>query len=336
MARILDLDGILKPLLNIYDQVILIPHRYLHLLPLHALTLSNGSYLLDHFPRGVRYAPSCQLLQLICKQQRPDFSSFFAIQNPTQDLSFTDLEVETIRQMFTSSDVLAKKAATKATFTTYPLHSVNCLHLSCHGYFNLESPLLSAFVLADSIRETAVLQRSDPQRSISGLGSSLRAINRMINLEKCLTLGEIFGLKLSQCRLVTLSACETGLTDFSSISDEYISFASGFMFAGSPSIVGSLWVVQDEPTFFLMIKFYENLRNLSKLETGDIAIALNQAQIWLRSITKKELEIWIREKPFHLDATLRIYLRRMLYKMPDDAQPFNNPYYWAAFTAVGV
>jgi CHAT domain-containing protein len=90
------------------DQLILIPHLFLHLFPLHALPITSqkskvksqnnedSRCLLDLFRGGVSYAPSCQLLQQLQQRKRPDFQSLFAIQNPTEDLDFTDLEVETI------------------------------------------------------------------------------------------------------------------------------------------------------------------------------------------------------------------------------------------------
>jgi CHAT domain-containing protein len=82
----------------------------------------------------------------------------------------------------------------------------------------------------------------------------------VVNLDKCLTLDEIFSLDLEQCRLVTLSACETGLIDFKNTSDEYIGLPSGFLLAGSSSVVSSLWNVDDLSTSLLMIKFYQNLK----------------------------------------------------------------------------
>jgi len=49
---------------------------------------------------------------------------------------------------------------------------------------------------------------------------------------KRLQLTEIFGLNLEQCRLVTLIGCETGMTDWTSITDEYIGLPSAFLWAG--------------------------------------------------------------------------------------------------------
>ncbi|NES07405.1 MAG: CHAT domain-containing protein [Okeania sp. SIO2F4] len=144
-----------------------------------------------------------------------------------------------------------------------------------------------------------------------------------------LTLAEVFGLNLSQCRLVTLSACETGLTDFTDLSDEYISFPSSFIYAGSSNVVSNLWKVSDLSTAFIMIKFYQNLRqNLT------VSVAINKAQIWLRDITKKELQEWIKNNQLPINATLRISLRRRFHRLSDNDQPFKDPFYWAAFSAI--
>jgi CHAT domain-containing protein len=82
LSKILHLEDILKLVPDTCSRLILIPHRYLHLFPLHALPLDNGDSLCDRFPNGVGYAPSCQLLQLTQKRERPDFSNFFAIPKP--------------------------------------------------------------------------------------------------------------------------------------------------------------------------------------------------------------------------------------------------------------
>ncbi len=304
LAEILHINEILSRIPKECDQLILIPHQGMHILPLHALPIgkreqaenqTTQNYLLDKFPRGVRYAPSCQLLQLSQNRQRPDFSNLFAVQNPTDDLLYTNLEVETIRTFFPSTQVLVKQAATKAALNVnQDLRIAHCGHFSCHGSFNLASPLESALILSN---------------------------------EERLTLAEIFGLALNQCRLVTLSACETGMTGLNDISDEYISLPSGFLYAGSPSVVSSLWRVNDLSTALLMIKFYQ------KLKSGlTVALALNQAQTWLRDATKEQLQQWAKQLP---NANHRMQVRAFLSKQPPNTKPFESPYYWAGFCVIG-
>ncbi|MEM1171140.1 MAG: CHAT domain-containing tetratricopeptide repeat protein [Cyanobacteria bacterium P01_H01_bin.35] len=322
-AQILRLDEIISHIPQQCQKIILIPHRFLHLLPIHAFILNDGSYLLDHYE--VTYSPSCKLLQLIKNQQRPNFNKLFAIQNPTNNLSYTDLEVEKISSYFDSAEILAKEKATKTAFKTYNnFSSVNCLHFSCHGYFNINSPLESSLLLAHSY-----LYKLGLNNSCKGVSGELSEVSNAETKTENLTLAEVFGLNLSQCRLVTLSACETGLTDFTDLSDEYISFPSSFIYAGSSNVVSNLWTVSDLSTTFLMIKFYQNLH-----QSLTVSAALNKAQIWLRDITKKELLEWIINNKLPINATLRISLKRRFHRLSDNDQPFKDPFDWAAFYAI--
>jgi CHAT domain-containing protein len=301
LSEILHLDNILSLVHQACEwcsQLILIPHRFLHLFPLHALSLTNGKCLLDKFD-SVRYAPSCQLLQQVQQQQRPNLSDFFAIQNPTNDLPYADLEVEVIRSFFPTDNVLvlAKQAATKTALdNNQNLSITHCTHFACHGEFEFESPLESALKLANGEQ---------------------------------LTLADIFGLSLNQCRLVTLSACETGLTDPTSISDEYIGLPSGFLYACCTNVVSSLWKVNDISSTFLMIKFYQNL----KKNQNNVAKALNDAQRWLRDATQQQLLDWANQLNLDKDKMTQIEDQLDWYN-PDD-KPYNDPYHWAAFCAIG-
>ena len=334
LAEILNINGLLSRIDDIFDKqggkcarLILIPHRFLHLFPLHALPLGNGDLLLEGFPQGLSYAPSIQLLQLSKTWNRPSLKHFFSVKNPTEDLSFADIEVNAIRRYFhPHDDVLEKQFASKKALSQERLAQSNVAHFSCHGYFNFETPSQSALLLAGSKTTTTITPAERSRFLASRDGGS-------INLEKCLTLGDIFALDLRQCRLATLSACETGLTDFNSKGDEYIGLPSGFLYAGSPSVVSSLWTVNDLSTAFLTIQFYQNLQDTEQYPS--VAIALNKAQLWLRNLTKKELETWMVQSQLNLAPAVKMNLRRRLHKLEDDAQPFESPFYWAAFCAIG-
>ncbi|VXD24403.1 conserved hypothetical protein [Planktothrix serta PCC 8927] len=381
LGEILHFDQLLNIIGEKCDRLVLIPNRFLHLFPLHALPISQDRLgeltsssgvgarrasplqesviLMDLFSGGVSYAPSCQLLQTAKNRQRPDFSQLFAIQNPTEDLAYTDLEVNSIRTYFNSSRgvadfgydfyllaiakllntqyfrlldfhfhtlvqqrpsrILVHENAKKSTFNLEQqttLKTANCHHFSCHGYFNFENPILSALLFADCYLEPPP-SPLDPSRHLR------LEKGQTLDLSECLTLGDVFTLDLRCCRLVTLSACETGLIDFQSNSDEYIGLPSGFLVAGSTNVVSSLWAVSDISTAILMIKFYQLLR-----KGEEVAIALNHAQNWLRNATKAELLAWI-------DLGNKMQLRQSLQNMNDNDKPFASPYYWAAFCAIG-
>src|SRR4029079_6408497 len=72
--------------------------------------------------------------------------------------------------------------------------------------------------------------------------------------------------------LPTLSACETGMSTVWE-GDELLGLARGFLYAGTPSLVVSLWTVNDRATAQLMRHFYEGLQNgLSKARALQDAI----------------------------------------------------------------
>ncbi|MBD3561336.1 CHAT domain-containing protein, partial [Planktothrix sp. FACHB-1355] len=329
LAEILHLDEIIKLVPPTVDKLVLIPHRFLHLFPLHALNLTktahNNSYcLLDRFPQGVSYAPSCQLLQRAQMRQRPNFSHLFAIQNPTKDLTYANLEVQTIQQHFNPQDILIETAAKKAVIDNNRLSIADCIHFSCHGYFNFENPLLSALLLADCELPPPP-PNPDPNRYLPLKN------NKTLDLKQCLTLADIFDLDLRACRLVVLSACETGITDFSSLSDEYIGLPSGFLVAGSPGVVCSLWSVSDLSTAFLLIRFY---RELTEQPSLSVPVALKKAQNWLRNLSREDL---LKElDTLKLDTKRREGIERWLKLNGNPAFPFEDPAYWAAFCAIGL
>ncbi|MEO0644658.1 MAG: CHAT domain-containing protein [Cyanobacteria bacterium J06650_10] len=304
LSDILQIETITRLVPKSCTKLILIPYRYLHFSPLHALLVSNSELLFEKFTDGVSYAPSCQILQQIQQRDFSDSQTLFAIQNPTNNLrslSYANLEVEAIQTLFSSSQVLSKEKATKENVNLVIANRKDqqIFHFACHGAFHLVNPLESNLALAE---------------------------------DESLTLGNLFEEKysLNRCNLVVLSACETGLIDYENDSDEYIGLPGGFLYAGSSSVVSSLWKVQDISTAFLMIKFYQNLF-LYKA----VAIALNHAQIWLRNLTKKELQEWIAESEISLGATLNVNLHRRLHKMSDNEKLFKSPFHWAAFCVIG-
>jgi len=297
------------------EKLILMPHRYLHLFPIHALpVMHNGENkpLQEYFAQGVIYAPNCQLLQQTQKRQYSQFDRLFAIQNPTQDLSGADLELENIRNIFhpDKRNSLQRQYATKTNFLNKDLSQVHHLYFSCHGSSNIEEPLKSGLLLADEV----------------------------------LTLEEIISkLKLNQCSLVTLSACETGQVGIDQ-TDEYISLASGFILAGATSVLMSLWSVNQVSTAFLLIKTYEYLKEqLEAKQPIQLSIILRDAQNWLRNITIAQLKIWVNNstlltddwRPAIIDYFNGENFVNMLKEHGENYCPYASPFHWAAFCIVG-
>ena len=91
--------------------------------------------------------------------------------------------------------------------------------------------------------------------------------------------------------LVVLSACKTGVSVVTS-GDEIIGMNRAWIYAGTPSVISSLWSLSDISTSFLMEEFYKNLKVKSKDE------ALRDAEISL--IKNKDYSHPFYWAPFYL------------------------------------
>ena len=123
------------------------------------------------------------------------------------------------------------------------------LHFATHAVIDNEHPQLSGIVLS---------MVDEQGRPVDGF---LRS-------------NEIFGLSLS-ADLVVLSACRTASgKDFKG--EGLVGLTRGFMYAGAPRVVASLWNVDDKPTSELMVRFYRHMLGPEKLPP---AAALRAAQL---------------------------------------------------------
>jgi CHAT domain-containing protein len=327
LAEILHIDEIIASYIpETCQKLILVPFRYLHLFPLHALASKRQQAnsqseetgcLLELFPGGVRYTPSCQLLQLSGRinatGEESSPTKLFAIQNPTEDLDFTDIEVEAIAKSFNPAEILSRQQANKTALQQQIalLQNADIAHFSCHGFFDFINPEKSALILAGAkvtgsedsrggapvpapaevpVPAPAEVPVPAPTEVPSEEKHYIRSRRgEKYDIAECLTLTEIFDLQLSKCSLVVLSACETGLTDIKNTTDEYIGLPSGFFYAGVTNVLSTLWAVHDVSTAILTIKFYELLLSDSRLS---VAVALRESQLWLRDLTVADLLKW--------------------------------------------
>ncbi|MCU0571011.1 MAG: CHAT domain-containing protein [Oculatellaceae cyanobacterium Prado106] len=156
-----------------------------------------------------------------------------------------------------------------------------------------------------------------------------------------LTLRDILELRLAEStnggiRLAILSACETGLPG-AKIIDEVISLPTGLLQAGVAGVAASLWSVAELSTMMLLTRFYDYWRN-DHLEP---AIALRQAQQWLRDTTNAEKVAYFRDflpEPSALKMPIATadYLYKALILENSGDRTFAHPFHWAAFSYVGV
>lgn len=152
-----------------------------------------------------------------------------------------------------ASVLFGKDASTSALAK---LHGPRVLHIATHGFFVPQKKgAPPAEVEGELLR--AVLPRVDDPFVRSGLALA-GANSRAANDDGILSAYEALGLDLHGTRLVTLSACETGLGDLID-GIEVQGLGRAFTIAGAETLLTSLWKVSDEATRDLMAAYYAKL-----------------------------------------------------------------------------
>jgi CHAT domain-containing protein len=217
-------------------QLVIVPHRGLYYLPFHALH-DGESYLIER--REVSYAPSALVLQQCVDWPKRDFRSALALGVADERIPGVHEELRALDQVFPQVQRFLDEAATSEVLRQNA-SGCDVLHLACHAQFRADNPLFSSLRLGDG----------------------------------WFTARDAYALKLN-CGLVTLSACETGMNAVAP-GDELMGFTRGFFLAGAPTVMMSLWTIDDAATTELMVEFYRELAS-----TGSPATALRVAQMKL-------------------------------------------------------
>jgi pentatricopeptide repeat protein len=230
------------------EQLIIVPHGVLHYLPFHILLQPDNRYLLeDH---AISYLSSSGLMRFTSDKQKKMQGKVLAFGNPDlgnliYNLRYAEREAREIGNLYPQSDVYLRKDATR-TRVKMSLAGYGVIHFASHGEFSRNNPLESSIMLAVENGESGRLTTED-----------------------------IFTLNID-ASLVVLSACETAIGKVNT-GDEIIGLTRAFIYAGAPSVITSLWRVNDKSTYLLMSSFYKNLKTMGKAE------ALRSAQ---RSVMK--------------------------------------------------
>ena len=141
------------------------------------------------------------------------------------------------------------------------------VHLACHANQDTDTPLKSGFFLHDGRLE----------------------------------LSEIMKLKIPQCQLAYLSACQTSAGD-EKLSEEAVHLAAGMLAAGYQGVVATMWSIKDRHAPHVAGSFYEHLMEKGKdeetprPESAKAAYALHHATQCLRKKigdTEDALLTWV-------------------------------------------
>lgn len=291
--------------------LLIVPHGILHYIPFHALYQQSSANAPVQFlafhpsgrPRTIVYGLSATVLLDYC-QRKPTSAQkgCLALGYNGTKLLYAEAEAQSVADIANGTCKLGAQATRDALLDAGA--SYRYIHLACHGWFNAAWPMASALSMADGELDiTDVLQH----------------------------------LKLD-AELVSLSACETGRSQVMR-GDELIGLTRAFLYAGTPSVVVSQWLLDDLSSRLFMTRFYRSLmRNGDQLK----AKALGEAQHFIRNLSFDELRETLRESGITAnDAAWQ--LRSLAYaagyddpeRLRGDERLLEHPYYWATFFLVG-
>jgi CHAT domain-containing protein len=276
-------NKLLEPTLPYLDkekEICLIPDKFLFQLPFISLISPDGKYLLEEF--DLFYSPSANVFaystELAENKSRIKNEKFLGIGNPSFDLQkFSDLEylpeaekeVREISGKYPDSKLLiADEATRKAFYDLYENYEV--IHFAGHYITEPESLVSSKLLMAKNSGKTD---------------------------DDFITNAELMRKKLPRTKLIILSACQTGIENYSN-SEGLIGLSRTFLASQVPLVIGSQWKVDSGVTAEIMQTFH-NFRRQENISSNK---ALKQAQL--------------------------AYLRASKGK-------FKLPYYWAAFATFG-
>ena len=168
--------------------------------------------------------------------------------------------------IYTLQDIFTGAKATKDVFMQLDANAPDLIHISTHGF--VDSNLKGASTPVNVMATLLSLDGSGSDEAMRRCGLLMAGANKAWITGECepgqddgiLTAEEIATLDLSGCRMVVLSACETGLgnaTDYEGV----VGLQRAFKLAGVRTIVMSLWQVKDDVTALLMTRFYRHLLN---------------------------------------------------------------------------
>jgi hypothetical protein len=109
-----------------------------------------------------------------------------------------------------------------------------------------------------------------------------------------LTAADVSGMNLQETDLVVLSACDTRRG--TPVGASSMSLSWGFFYAGAPTVIASLWPVDDAATALLMGRFYENLLGADGAEPMDPGRALLAAKRWLQGADRHTVRAALRAR----------------------------------------
>ncbi|MDX9845680.1 MAG: CHAT domain-containing protein [Tenuifilaceae bacterium] len=250
-----------KKTINTLNELVIIPSNELVLIPFEWLSLpSSSKKLIETHAISYNYSTSLwyrtrandnrsdkpTILSLaplftddVTNQINSSLAYDYRGSSPLPPLPSSREEVETISNLFIAnrinSTTLIGNHANGSELEPL-LGEFDILHLATHGHISKSNPERSGLYLYPNIQQDDEVNKPD---------------------DDFLSLGKLLNMRIS-ANLAVLSACNTG-TGYVAEGEGIMALPRGFIYAGVPNVIASLWKVHDEKTKELMVAYYKYL-----------------------------------------------------------------------------
>ncbi|WP_445664002.1 CHAT domain-containing protein [Fodinibius sp. AD559] len=287
-----------------YSNLTIVPDGALAYLPFEAIS-QGDQYLIENF--NIKYVPSLTSLTLLKDPETPTRKDLLAVagsnfvrnnerglqRDNLNNLPSTLIEVDSIATHFKNASILKDEQVSEGTLKRLlRQNNYQYLHLATHGIIDENQPNRSGLALS-----------TDSDISASSAEDGM------------LRSSEIFGMNINS-DMVVLSACNTGLGKMVG-GEGMLGMQRSFFYAGTSTVVVSLWNVYDRSTASFMNEFYKSL-----LQQDTSRSWVDGALRWIG---------WEQSIPFGAKAKAMREAKLKMIKHP----LFNHPVYWAPFIVVG-
>ena len=233
------------------QRVAIVPSGFLCFVPFDALMKKEGDGSMVYFgeQKQLFYVNKITTVSDNSNEALKEFK-VLAVGNADKTLDNAETEVKNIQLKLPQTVVYIREQATKKNVLGAK-GDYNILHLATHGVLDYSNADSSYLVLA-----------SDPANNDDGK----------------LTIAQIQSMTdIDRFRFILLSACETAV--IREVAEGWpISMGTAFIEMGVPSVIATLWQVDDKATSLLLQRFYDNLKTMDKVQ------ALQQAQLYLKKL----------------------------------------------------
>lgn len=295
LAQILKITDIL-PHLQTTQHLILIPHRDLHLLPLHALFTQASTV------QAITYLPQLTPLPQTTKPTPTQPPTLIGYPTSNQEIRFAQLETNLIAHFYPDAQPLTGNAVTPTAFAQHLQTPAPFLHFTGHGTHNATDPTDSTLYLAD---------------------------------DEPFTLAQLLELPNVHLPLVCLAACETGISNPGEFINEFVGFPAVFLAKGSQTVLSTLWTVNEQSSMVFMVEFFRHYHQhhspaiaLRHAQTQLQTLTYADLEQWYQQAADR---ITRYTDDWDVLCSLARNIAEDSETYPPDSKPYADPYHWAGF-----